>query len=551
MITTMPNEETSAAPMPAASPVSRRWISEALSFFAMALLVGYAAARNLCQALSRPLWFDEICTFIMIRLHPMSRMWTALEHGADGQPPGFYLAERFAVAFAANENLAFRWLSILAFSVTLVCLFLLIRRRAGGAAGVVCAAVLLSTTLFDNFATEARPYSLVVACIAFALLCYQHAPWARWMIPMGFSVALAQSFHYYAFFAFSPLMIAEAIRFLERREWRWSVWIALGCGFVPLLAFWGLLANSKAIYGQHFWSPPTWDIVANGYSIYLMDSRLASWVIVGASAIAVLGTMLYGRRVAASNQRASEPAMEASPGASLQEPIMALAFLALPFLALIATKIAHGGLVPKYVLSTILGFPLAGGYVFSTWKRCRPALVVVGAFVIFGGFVFYHERNFWSHNSWKFSSPAPPVESFVALAGHSDLPVVVSDSHEFMLLSHYACPAWKARFVLLADGPQAVVYTGSDNADIELSILAEYFPLPVYDFRSFVAQHPTFLLYSSNGGQDADWWPRRFKNDGYTLRPAAVKPPTEHDFMHRVFLVTSAKDEAVVRQAQK
>lgn len=547
----MPNQETSTAPMSADARAPRRWISEALSFFALAILIVYAATRNLCQALTRPLWFDEIDTFILIRLQPMSRMWTALKHGADGQPPGFYLAERFAVAFAANENLAFRWLSMFAFSVTLVCLFLLVRRRAGGAAGVVCAAIPLSTILFDNFATEARPYSLVVGCIALALLCYQHAPAARWMILMGFSLALAQSFHYYAFFAFLPFMVAEAIWFLERREWRWRVWIALSFGFVPLLAFWPLLANAKAIYGQHFWSPPTWDMAVNSYSLFLMDSRLASWVILGASAVAVLGTALYGGRTATSNQRASDQALERSPGTSLQEPMMVLTFLALPFLGLAATRIAHGGLVPKYVLSTILGFPLAGGYIFSTWKRWRPALVAVGAFLIFGGFVFYHERIFWSQNNWKFSSPAPAAESFVALAGHPDLPVVVSDSHEFMLLSHYASPAWKARFVLLADGPQAVIYTGSDNADIQLSILAQYFPLPVYDFRSFVAQHPTFLLYSSNGGQDADWWPRRFKNDGYTLRPVAVKPLAERDFMNRVFLVTSAKkDDTGIHQAK-
>lgn len=549
----MPSQGSHSAPPPEPSHPTRNWIGESLSFSALAMVLIYAIVRNTCQALSRPFWFDEICTFMMVRLHPMSMMWTALKHGADGQPPGFYLAERFAVAFAANENIAFRWLSIFAFSVTLMCLFLLIRRRAGGAAAVVCASILLTTMLFDNHATEARPYSLVVACIAFALLCYQRAPAARWMTLMGISLALSQTFHYYAFFAFLPFLAAEGIWFLERREWRWKVWLALGFGFLPLAAFWPLLANSKAIYGQHFWSPPILEVAIYSYSIYLIKAHLAAWLLAGASAIAVLGTTLYGlrRRDSASGTAGQVTSTESSLDSSLQEPIMALTFLALPFLALIVTRVAHGGLVAKYVLSTVLGFPLAAGYVFCHWKRWRTALVAAGAIFLFAGLIFPRESFFWTHTGWKFSSPAPPIESFVELAGHSDLPVVVSEAHEFMLLSHYASPAWRARFVLVADGPKAVTYTGSDNADIELTVLAGYAPLRVYDFRSFAAEHPDFLLYSSNGGQYADWWPRRLKDDGYTLRPVAVKPLAEHDFLHRVFLVSRTGDSEGVRQAQK
>jgi 4-amino-4-deoxy-L-arabinose transferase-like glycosyltransferase len=549
----MPSPGASAAPNSESSHPRRGSASESLSYLALAVMVVYAAVRNFCQAVNRPFWFDEISTFLMVRIQPWSKMWTALRHGADGYPPGFYLAERFAVVFASNENLAFRWLSIAAFSATLVCLFLLIRKRAGGAAGVVCAGILLSTMLFDYHSTEARPYSLVVACIAFALLCYQRAPAARWMIPMGLSLVLAESFHYYAFFSFLPFMVAESIRFLEKREWRWGIWLALGFGFLPLAVFWPLLAINKALYSAHFWSPPIWDVALNSYSIFFITSYFKSWLMVGAAAVFVLGTLLYvlRREDAAKVRQGQETSQNVPRKTSLQEPAMILTFLALPFLALIATKVAHGGLVAKYVLSSVLGFPLACGYVFSNCKRWRAPLVTASAVFLFAGLILPREKLIWTYDMRKFPSPAMAAESLVELAGHPDLPVVVSGAHEFMTLSHYASPAWKSRFVLVADGPEAVTNTGSDTADIQLSILADYTPIRVYDSRSFAAKYPVFLLYSSNGGQDAVWPPRWFKDDGYKLLPVAVEPPSGPSGLHHVFLVSRAQDEAQVRLAQR
>jgi hypothetical protein len=92
------------------------------------------------------------------------------------------------------------------------------------------------------------------------------------------------------------------------------------------------------------------------------------------------------------------------------------------------------------------------------------------------------------------------------------------------------------------DAPQAVLYMKNDTADIQLAILRSYSPLPVYDFQAFAAKNPVFLLYSSNGGMDRDWWPRKLQKDGYALRPIVVKPMGDPDYFHRVFLVTRKKD---------
>ena len=140
-------------PTPNSSPSSSLFglDSEKISPYVLAILIAYAAVRNLCQAATRPFWYDEICTFIMVRQQHISTMWSALRNGADGQPPGFYLAERVATALVANESIAFRLLSMFGFSSTVLCLFVFVRKRRGSAIALLCAAIALVTPLYDSY----------------------------------------------------------------------------------------------------------------------------------------------------------------------------------------------------------------------------------------------------------------------------------------------------------------------------------------------------------------------------------------------------------------
>ena len=148
------------------------------------------------------------------------------------------------------------------------------------------------------------------------------------------------------------------------------------------------------------------------------------------------------------------------------------------------------------------------------------------------------EFQFWQGYDGQFVSPTRFEEDLVSAAGHPDLPVVISDTHDFMRLQHYTNKSWQQRFVLLVDPEQAVVYSGSDTGDKGLAILRQYTNLPIYDFQPFLAEHPAFLLYSSKGGTGSDWWPRRLKQDGFKLRMVSVLPIELHDYYHRVILVT-------------
>jgi Dolichyl-phosphate-mannose-protein mannosyltransferase len=526
----MPDQVTN--PMSERSSALLDLIVERASPFALAILIVYAAIRNLCQSATKPFWYDEICSSIIVKQPRISTMWSALKQGADSQPPGFYLAERLATKLMSNEAIAFRLLSVLAFSVTVICLFLFIRRREGSLIALLCAAVPFVTVLYDNFAVEGRPYSLVFACISVALLCYQRAPAASWVIVMGLSLVLAQSFHYYAFMAFLPFFVSETALLLQG-QFRWGVWVALVFGFLPLLVFWPLLSVFRALYSQHYWSPASLQVAQSSYSFYFKTSYINGITLACLSAIAVLAVMLQTIRRA----RHEEP--PANP--SLHEPLMILTFISLPFVGFIATKAAGGGLTPKYVLPAILGFPLSLGYVLPRLARKRALLEsVVAIFLIV--VLVHQERMFWRTYTGHLSSPADKLEVLVRSAGHEDLPVVICDPQIFMPLAHYASPEWAKRFVMLVDPPQSVLYTGSDTNDKELPILASYSTLPVYDFHIFIKDHPVFLLYSEYGRPGTNWWSTKLARDGYSLRPVATTPLTVHDVSYRVFLVSHSAD---------
>jgi len=146
----------------------------------------------------------------------------------------------------------------------------------------------------------------------------------------------------------------------------------------------------------------------------------------------------------------------------------------------------------------VLGFSLALGFALPRLPRWGLLLPVASAAALLY-VIAPQEFQFWQGYDGQFVSPTRFEEDLVSAAGHPDLPVVISDTHDFMRLQHYTNKSWQQRFVLLVDPEQAVVYSGSDTGDKGLAILRQYTNLPIYDFQPFLAEHPAFLLYSSKG----------------------------------------------------
>ena len=497
------------------APELPRQNSDRLAVWALWILLAYTLVRNVFAALARPFWFDELITVAIAGQHRLLAVWNGTGKAKDANPPPFYILEKLFSTLPGNEHLVYRLASILGFACMLACIFIFIKRRFGGPLALLCSSTLLLTPFLRPYAVEARPYSLVAASLAFALVCYQQAPSIGWMILMAAALTTAETLHYYSIFAFVPFAAAELAVSLRIQRMRWSIWIALAAGFAPLAVFWPLLNGLRHFYSSHIWDPPSLFATANTYSLLFRTS-----VPIALGMVACLSATAFFL---------SDPPPSKTENASIgavSDRWLVIAFLALPILVFVITKLMHGAYTERYVLPALFGLPLSLAYVLRCLNRKGLALAAIFILAAVG----LQETFFWQsaiHDARHFASPAEPVEKLVARAGFAELPVVVSDGEDYLQLAHYSRDS--KRFLSLVDPPQAIAYIHTDSVDLQLPLLGCCAPVQIYSFQKFRAQHQRFLLYS--GGGAFDWWPARLLNDGDSLQLLA------NDQNRRVYLV--------------
>ena len=473
-----------------------------------AAMVAYVLVRSVVAAASKPFWFDEMCTLGVAQQPGIAAVWAATGRAMEPNPPVFYVAEHFLGRMLNNQEIAYRLPSIMGFACVLACVFVFVRRRGSALLALACSAILLLTIALDRYAIDARPYGLELACVAFALVCYQQAPARLWLILMGMSLALAEAVHYYAVFALVPFAMAEGCLWFKTRRLRWGVWTALAAGLTSLAVFAPMLARVRAYFGPHFWAKATLRSATDTYG-WLFEASLPAratiavvLLIVAGAAAMILLVRKHARTAAAESKL-------------FHEYVLAGTLFVLPLIVLAGAKILRGGMTARYALPAVLAVPLLAGYLAAKWNRIAIGLAVVLVFCAVGR----RERQFWASYPGHFAelaSPAKPLEEILQRAGHEDLPIVVSNGLEYLSITHYAPPELAGRLVALVDPAESVAESGNDSLDKGLLGIRCCLPIRVYGYTEFAAQHPRFLVYS-DGDIDFDRWPERLMRKGIGL----------------------------------
>jgi hypothetical protein len=491
----------------------------------MGFLLVYVVVRGVVGAEAKALWLDELMTLTTASQPTAHGVWTVMSRGFDIQPPAFYFLERVMLKLVANTALALRLPSILAFACIVICTFVFAKKRNGELIACLCAVVLLCTSLFHTYLTEARPYNLALACIAFALVCYQRLPSLPWTAMLAASLALAESFHYYGVFAMIPFGLAEMVFTFKARRIRWLVWVALACGAVPLVFTWPLLSAARRYYGTRLFARPDLAAVRGYYSAFfvLKDNSVGFSIAIAAAAGIVY---LYFWRKNKIRERTNVNETDLAEGTLL------LALTALPFVVLPLTLLMHGALLNRYVLAAILGLILGAG---CTLSFAGPKAAATFALFVFS-VASVRETTFWRHPTYdSFLVPFYALtskrdilnlEEFIQSAGHPELPVVISDLVLYSQFMYYSSPDFKNRLVYLADERRELLYTRTDASSKTLSAFTEFFPPRTQDYSEFTATHPEFLLYSAG----LDWYLPTFLHENYDIQLLAGS-------MGQVFLI--------------
>jgi Dolichyl-phosphate-mannose-protein mannosyltransferase len=487
------------------------------------VLLVYVIFRSLVAAAGKSFWFDELLTLTVSSQGSWSAILSALRRLVDNHPPLFYLIEHLASGLTRNQEIALRLPSILAFPCTVICVFFYVKKHGGETVALLCAVFLLTTSVFQIYAVEARGYGMVMACIAFALVCYQRAPSLFWTVLLAISLALAVSLHYLAVLAIIPFGLAESVRFLTTRRFRWPMWAAFVAGALPLVPFWNLLALNKAYYGPHYWARFQFSLIPSTYGqLFLTNSEYGAGI-AAVAIVGVLGTALW--------HRPAERMDTDSRGEARAEATLLFAFVAMPFIGYLFMTAAHSGLTPRYVLSAVIGVSLAFGYILS---RAR-----LGATALFAAFVFsavgVHELHFWRGSGSQIrdvKSSGAAAGKLLEAAGHKDLPVVVPNGLTLMWLIHYASPPATDRLLYPKQDPLPSDEKWTDTVDRWMEVGSDYLPLQVSSYSQFTAAHKEFLLYVEDVNTPRDWLTLRLSREGWSMETVAL------DESRRIYLIS-------------
>ena len=430
------------------------------------LLLFYSAL--VVAAMHRHLWHDELYTYYIAQAPSLAELWKDLN--LDLNPPLIYLAARASMHVFGNTALAVRLPSIVAFFGGSLCLYSLVERRFKPSYAVLAVLIFWSTPAFD-FATEARPYALIIGFFGLAMLSWQRSiewPHRRWPV---FLLAVAVSgmmlSHLLAVLFLAPFLVAEAVRTIRLRWLHWPVAAALLAPCSLSLLFLRTINSYRS--GNAF--PHALQAGPRKMaSYYYWTLSPEGWVLLVAFCVALMACLI-GRR--------ATPA----PAKSAEFDLAFLAgLLALPIVVNAAMMLSHGTFFTRYAAPTLFAYPFVLVALLAAFTQTnRHGALVMGALVALYIPVQY------------FVKPFLPVPSFTQ--AHPELPLVAASGLTFLEMDHEQPIETVQRLYYLTDRQYALQYAHATIFE-GLPTIRQRFPIRghVEPFRDFVRAHPRFLV---------------------------------------------------------
>ena len=446
----------------------------------------YFAATSLLAS-RKPMWNDELFTYFIAQAPTLSGIWSALLTGADQNPFPFYVLTRWSLGLFGVNEWALRLPEMIGVWVPGLCLFHIVARQTEGLYGLV-AMVFLFVTGANFYSYEARPYGLVLAFSSLAWLFWQHATYgqSRKLYVLGFAASLAAAVcsHYYAVFVFVPIGIGEFVHSIVRRRIDWPIWVAMMGALSPLLLMAPLIQQATT-YSRGFWARPSLHSIPDAYSVPLMPTPLLVLAVLILSGIYSL-TISARLRAQATARYALVP---------LHEVAVVVGFVALPVIAILATMLTTGAFTFRYALPCVLGVSVLVAVAMARLFQGPAVLGIIILFLSCAGFGMLSVRNLHM-------TPEASLGKVYELIGRepiTSLPVVVSDAHSFMMLSHYAPRGLSSRLVYLADPHASLLHLGYDTIDRGILDLRPWFNFHIEEYGRYLEAQPRFFVYVSGG----------------------------------------------------
>ena len=477
----------------------------------MATVIYFGAM--LVQSAFKPLWYDELVTHYLAAL-PITRLWDALISGAEIHPP-LSMMEAHAIQLVLGPTaLASRMPEIVAFWVMSLALFFLVRSDLGSS-WAMAAVLFVFASDAEYYATEARPYAILMCCAIVAMLSWRklHGPW-RWFYLkcIFFSIAAGVSAEFMAVLIPVPIAIGELFRMRQKRRIDLAFWIAVIAGVSVILLYLPIMRLAQR------YVPHNSQGAGHTASLLVLFGLLLLPVIPTAAA-ALIGLWIT------CGLPGDLGALRAKPGdrtgVRLPELAAAAALFLLP-LGQIALEHWTRSVNPRYTVEYVIGASLLFTYGCAwLFRRTRTAgfvflLFFVSAIAIGACMRFRAERK------------APPWPPAIKAAEIPELPILVDQGFHYLPIYWYN-PALQSRMYFVDSSEDALRVSGADTVELNLLFARDWLPVKLAQRSQFYHPGSKFLYYESgvDGVMFPDWQMQTMRRMKANISLAKRLTPTD------------------------
>ena len=512
-----PTEEPLVHPTASAGPVSR--------FLFPALLLILTAAASLWWSHYQLLWFDEILVQWTDSVPTAAQVADIQVHyPLSLDPVEFHEIEHAVLKIFGSGAFALRLSALIGFLIMQICLYIFARRIGGRIAGILALAFPAFTgALF--YASNARPYGLILGFSALAMVCWQAAitPGGRrtgTLFVLAGALILAVNVHYYGFLIVAALFTAELTRTIVNRKADLPVWTALSvgaCGFLFVLPTLGAarqflphLWDRKGATFSHVWR--TYFITVPHFAV---DHDSPRWMmaLVVLGFLVLLGACLLSLRIWIQREM-------------LPVTALILTLMALPILGFFSALLTHA-LEPRYLIITVLGVSCFVGVSLARWIPDRAAAavtVILAIAVVLTGFA-HARRERKSADKLLATFTVPPSIRNALLASPTNH-LYTANAFLFSQMTEYEPDARvRSRLTLVYSEPEEVRFAHMDTFTLTALHMAHFSPLSTQSYESMAATpgHYLYLLRPipdpPAGSFGSDWITTPSILAGATMQP--------------------------------
>jgi hypothetical protein len=459
-----------------------------------ALSLLYVAA--VLKANRRFVWFDELYTLDIARAKTIPLIWQLIGR-FDFQPLTGYLFSRFSMALFGRSPFGLRFPSMLEFYVGSMALFFYVRRKVGISYAAAAVLILWLGATF-RYATEARPYALLMMSFSTLLLCWDIATTSEKRGLAVGGVALSNlamlSAHIFAPLSLFPFLAAEVMRFSRTRKADFALWAALLVPTAAMVLYIPLLKGAGSLY-----FPPEFQASLGKIVHFYLDS------------INIISVALLLALCAALIVSQEKPWIGSVRGWRREEMALLGLILLNPILLNIVLRWRHGAFWDRYTITT-------------------RAVIYIGMAVLLGIRLLHnHYAGYAAAAVLLFfcvrtdvlgASPSPVKDASALAAVRSDLPLVDASAVTFFEMNHHEKPDILSRLYFLKDRSLAMSYTNTnifedrgwgDKMKPDFPISATVSP-----YKNFIHQHREFLVLGTYDAPE-EWLLRKLHDDGARL----------------------------------